>query len=57
MLEYGFQILPKFIFDSELFHKELQKIISHLTPCEIEKMKTWLQRNFENEYAKSCLVS
>ena len=36
------EILEKVSFNSELFHKELEKAIKKLFPHEIEELKIWL---------------
>ena len=55
MLEYGFQILQKVSFDNFLFHKELKKLISYLTPDEVKELELWLKKNYYKEYKESKL--
>ena len=56
MLEYSFEILPKLSFDSNLFQKELKKLVSYLTNEEIKHLQIWLKENYHNEYVRSELV-
>ena len=42
VFEYTKEILEKVSFNSELFHKELEKAIKKLFPHEIEELKIWL---------------
>lgn len=42
VFDYTKEILQKVSFNSELFHKELEKAIKKLLPYEIEELKIWL---------------
>ena len=42
VFDYTKEILEKVSFNSELFHKEVEKAMKKLQPYEIEELKIWL---------------
>jgi len=42
-------------FDKALFKKELKKLIFHLTPDEVVKLKAWLKENYSKEFFENDL--
>lgn len=42
VFDYTKEVLQKVSFNSELFHRELEKAVRNLLPYEIEELKIWL---------------
>ena len=43
VFDYTKEVLQKVSFNSELFHRELEKAIKQLLPFEIQELKIWLK--------------
>lgn len=57
MLEYAKVILPKVSFSRELFEKELKKCINWVSGKELEELRSWCYKQFENIYPDILLRS
>tara|TARA_B100000809_G_scaffold266776_2_gene331492 strand:+ start:36794 stop:37054 length:261 start_codon:yes stop_codon:yes gene_type:complete len=55
--DYTKEVLQKVSFNSELFHKELEKALRLLSPYEIQELKIWLMEfTVDHPELRDCLA-